>query len=248
MLKSAESISKVSFIQIDDKKIPKVLLGTSPLVGAGQFGARAIVYRVKFYEQPRNMVKLMKKSIEFGIPGIQAIGYERIVEAIKETSKQTGVKPIVVATIGMDDFWHELNLIKGLSPEAILLHGSITDSAHIDEIMKYLRTIEKAGAVPGAATHLPGITIPKLERIKKLKIWLVPINKLGLFMEPSKTEALRAIGSTKKVVIGKKILAAGKLKPKEALEYVKDKVDGIAVGIASQKELEQTFRIAIEKF
>jgi hypothetical protein len=49
-------------------------------------------------------------------------------------------------------------------------------------------------------------------------------------------------------VIGMKTLAAGKIHPKNAFEYVSDKVDGVAVGIASSKEMEETLKLAEKYF
>jgi hypothetical protein len=65
-------------------------------------------------------------------------------------------------------------------------------------------------------------------------------------MQPSQEDTLEAIRSTDKIIIGKKVLAAGKLKPKEALEYVAKFVYGVAIGITSSQELRETFSIARE--
>jgi predicted aldo/keto reductase-like oxidoreductase len=54
----------------------------------------------------------------------------------------------------------------------------------------------------------------------------------------------------KKIIIAKKTLAAGRLPPKEAFQYIASTrcVDAVAVGIASEREAEETFSIAIQYF
>ena len=51
----------------------------------------------------------------------------------------------------------------------------------------------------------------------------------------------------KGVVLAKKVLAAGRLKPKEALNFIShvDKVYGVVIGASSESEVKETFRIAL---
>lgn len=49
-----------------------------------------------------------------------------------------------------------------------------------------------------------------------------------------------------KIVIGKKVLAAGQIEPREALEYAAGFVYGVAIGVTSSQELKETFSIAKE--
>jgi len=116
-----------------------------------------------------------------------------------------------------------------------------------DNFRKRLDRISEI-AVPGAVTHRPGIVIPKLAEFDNVKIVMAPINKTGKFMAPSADKALEAIKETDKIVIGKKALSAGSLRPREALEYVSSYVYGVAIGVASSKELKETFTTAREFF
>ncbi|MGZ7135687.1 MAG: hypothetical protein ACXVHY_07390 [Methanobacterium sp.] len=70
-------------IKINDKEIPRALLGTSPFIGAAQFGHRARLYQLDLYNQPENITKIIKKSYQLGITGIQLIPYEPVVQALK---------------------------------------------------------------------------------------------------------------------------------------------------------------------
>ena len=69
-------------IKVLNKEIPRTLLGTSPFVAAPQFGHRARLYQIDLYNNPENILKIIKKSFELGITGIQVIPYPPVVEAL----------------------------------------------------------------------------------------------------------------------------------------------------------------------
>lgn len=39
--------------------LPHLMLGTSPFIGAGQFGSRSSEYRKRFFDNPDNMTELL---------------------------------------------------------------------------------------------------------------------------------------------------------------------------------------------
>lgn len=229
-------------LYIERIKIPRLMLGTSPFLGSGQFGYRAIGYRKRFYENPDNMTELIAETANFGILCVQALGDKRIAKAIVNARECTRKDVEAVGTVGMQDFEQELEIMKSLDAKIILTHAFITDRLN-DYFHKCIDEISNI-AIAGIVTHNPGITIPELANYDKVKIVMAPINKTGKFMLPSVEKTLEAIKNTDKIVIGKKTLAAGLLEPKEALEYVSKFVYGVAIGITSSQELNETFSIA----
>ena len=220
------------------------MLGTSPFLGAGQFGSRASQYYQQFYLHPENIARLIAEAADLGITCVQAIAYEPIVKAVIEARTRTRKNIEVAPTVGAEDFDSELQAMKDLGAKIIFTHGRITDrlDRHFNDCIDRIDEI----AVAGAVTHNPGIVIPNLAHYPKVKIIMSPINLAGVFMVPSPESALEAINSTEKLVIGKKTLAAGLLEPREALEYVAEFVYGVTIGIASSEELKETFGVARE--
>ena len=51
-------------IKINNREIPRTLLGTSPFIGATQFGHRSRLYQLDLYDKPENILKILKKSYE----------------------------------------------------------------------------------------------------------------------------------------------------------------------------------------
>jgi hypothetical protein len=229
---------------VDGIEVPRVMLGTSPFLGAGQFGPRARKYYRHFYLNPANIANLIVEAAEFDITWVQAIARAPIAKAIEEARRHTQRQIQIAATVGVEQFEPELELMKNLNAKIILTHARITDGLDSDfrDCINRISDI----AIAGAVTHNPGITIPELSSYDEVKIIMAPINLAGWFMNPSASSTLDAIDRTDKIVVGKKTLAAGLLQPREALEYVAQYVYGVAIGVASTGELKETFGIAKE--
>jgi hypothetical protein len=238
---------KVKRFLLDGREIPAVSLGTSPFIGAGQFGYKATDYYKKFYLNPQNMEEIIVKSFELGIPAIQAIAYDRIIQAIKNVRDKLQVNLFSSITIGFHDWRKELEESKIIDPQIAFIFPSITDLRDKAKLKEVIDGIKEAGVIPGCATHTPGKTLPFLEDSGlDIKVYLAPVNPAGKFMGPEPAKLVELYEKAKKPVIGKKVLAAGDIEPGEAFPFVSKikSVKGITVGITSIQEAEETFEQA----
>jgi len=237
---------------IGDLDFPRLLFGTSPFFGAGQFGDRSMRYYHNFYLNPQNITWLYRQSISRGLNAIHVPSDPTIVEAIVEATDATGVGSFVLATVEAHNLDQELGLCRTIGADSIITHGSFTDSSpeSLREVLNRIK-MQFRGITTGIATHTPGLVLPKVLELKEAEIILAPINLTGDFMEPSVESTLEAIAESRrrgKKVIAMKSLAAGSLTPDEAFKYVADKVDGVAVGITSPKELDEVLAAASKYF
>lgn len=228
---------------VDGVALPSVMLGTSPFIGAAQFGARALIYRAKFLLQPRNMVEIIRHCVGLGVNAVQAVGYPEVMNAIREAAESSGSEIFVLGTVGLGDVDEEMDLMLGMGARCVVVHGSLADG-RVDRVCQRLSRLKKEGVVTGIATHKPGITIPIVEGIEEVQVVLSPLNGLGRYMEPSFESSLEAIEASLKKIIAIKPLAGGRLSPEEGFEYISRKVDGVAVGVTSLKEAQETFGVA----
>lgn len=227
-------------------QIPKLMLGTSPFIGAGQFGRKAHEYRKMFFYNERNMERLFIKSATLGIKAVQLIVYEPLVNALKEAEKEIGEKFFVAATIPSGrKFEKDLELIKPLKPEIVAIHALFCDALD-PRLHGWIKAIREQGASPAASTHYPGETIEELDKAGfDFDVYLAPVNPIGYAMEPNRERTLKALETTDKHVIAIKPLAAGSLKPSESLfTFIYRYVESISVGIVSEEEMEETYTIA----
>jgi len=224
-------------------EVPAVLLGTSPFIGAGQFGRKADFYYNHFFLQPENITDLVTYAIQLGVNAIQVIGYPQIVEAVQEAARRAGTELFLIGTVGLGSIEREIQIMLDVGAQGVLIHGSLADR-DMAFARPYLSSLRERGLVTGIATHRPGRTIPRVEEMDEVEIILCPLNKLGRFMEPSVESTLQAIEASSKRIMAMKPLAAGRLSPQQGLSYISDKVAGFAVGVASKEEAEETFKIA----
>jgi hypothetical protein len=231
------------FFRVGDVRFPRLLLGTSPFVGASQFGERSMEYYLRFYLNPGNITRLYLESISRGLNAIHVLGDPVIAKAVVNAVESSGVRSFILATINARNLEEELSLCEAMRADSIIVHGSYTDfmKEGLSSVLKKIK--DRFGDIPaGIATHLPGKIIPEILDISEVKVIMAPINLKGEFMEPNVDSTLRAISESRRKgvkVIAMKSLAAGKLKPREALRFISDKVDGVAVGVTSTRELDE---------
>jgi hypothetical protein len=141
--------------------------------------------------------------------------------------------------------------------ESVLLHQLLTDlclGLGLDWVFKFYKNFMlKAGIVPGFNTGNFALLV---EKFREWDISLedvviaTPFNKVGFQMVPSKEECERALASLPKPnVLAISILAAGYLKPEEAVDYIAGlpNIKGVAVGVSKEKHAKETFKLLREK-
>lgn len=240
-------------IRVSNQDIPRTLLGSSPFVAAPQFGHRARLYQLDFYNNPENIVKIIQKSFDMGIKGIHVMPETPVIEAIK-LARDIGIKMDIVGTVMPETEDEGIELFSDLGAVSVMLHGTVTDSADWDFIEEKLLKIREVGAVSGLVTHSPFKTTTNLLESNILDlfdIYSIPVNKLGYLMDCDvyndkvKSELDRMMEELNKTIMVRNVLAAGVLNPEEALKYLKtvDFADIVALGIASVDEASETFSL-----
>jgi hypothetical protein len=136
---------------------------------------------------------------------------------------------------------------------SVLLHEVVTDMAialNFESLIKsYIKFMNDHGIEPGFETRNFSYLVKKFKEWDidfKGLVLAAPFNKVGFYMNPSKTDCEKAIadvsGST---MIVMSILAAGYLKPMEAIDYVRGlpNVNAIVVGVSSEQQARETFKL-----
>jgi hypothetical protein len=247
-MESISMISKVRIISIGGREMPAVSLGTSPFIGAGQFGSRALTYRRLFFDNPANIVDLMVYAAELGVPCVQLLAIDRILDAFRESKAQSGVDLACTLTVGFGDRDWELKQASDIDPQVVFLHAMVTDQLDLKGIERWLKDIRNLGLVPGCATHKPARVLPVLTQSGlDIQAYMAPFNREGMFMDCKPDALIRILDSIQQPVIAKKTLAAGVLSPTVGLPFIAQygQVDGLALGLTSREEMKETLSVAI---
>jgi hypothetical protein len=139
------------------------------------------------------------------------------------------------------------------SLHSIILHEIITDMAlalEMEQLFKsYMKFTEKAGIRPGFETRNFAYLARKFREwnIDLSRVTLVSsFNKVGFQMCPSRIECEKALERVNGAeVIAMSILAAGYLKPADAIEYLTrlQGISGVVVGVSKERHAIETFRL-----
>ncbi|MEN6329334.1 MAG: hypothetical protein ABFC91_03490 [Methanobacteriaceae archaeon] len=245
------------YVELNKVALPRTLLGTSPFIGAAQFGHRARLYQLDLYRNPENMLRIIRTSYDSGVRGMQLLPYPPVIQAL-EMAREEGMELDVIGTIRPDQEKEDIEVLASLDAKAMLLHAMITDHGDWEFIAENLYQIKDAQASSGLVTHHPFQTTRNLleSPVKDLfELYMIPLNRLGYLMDceqnlaEERDQLREMVLELDKTIIGKKLLAAGIMTPQDAFEYLKtlDYVDIVAVGIASEKEAQETFKILAEK-
>jgi len=137
--------------------------------------------------------------------------------------------------------------------KSLLLHEVITDmglALNFDWLFKpYIEFMLGQGIKPGFNTRNFAYLVKKFNEWDinfRDVVIAAPFNKLGFQMDPSKTECEKALASLDDAnVIAISILAAGYLKPTEAIEYVAGlpNIVGVSVGVSKEQHARETFKL-----
>lgn len=229
-------------------KLPLILVGTSPFIGAGQFGRRAYVYYKRFYGKPQKVREVLEEAYLQGVRAVQALLFQHILEAIL-LLKRDGLEFKVWASLQPYSSEKDLTFLKKLEVEGAAIHGETSDSLDVEHVSFLLKKIKGEGYYAGMAIHSPKSVIPWLLKTGlDVDFIIVPFNKLGVFMDVKPNQLLNLLRELGKPVMAMKTLAAGLLNPAEALKEVfsRPEISSAAIGVASREEAAETFKIALK--
>jgi len=171
-------------LQVGKARISRILLGTSPFIGSGQFGSRASLYYDYFYKHPENIVRIILTAVDVGVTGVQALPLPPIFSALKAVERELKQNLTVVGTVGPNDPLADIKNFKRFHTVAMLVHGEITDERKTQKISELLNEIHAANCLAGLATHSPLSTINWLFKTElDVDLLMLPFNRLGMFMD-----------------------------------------------------------------
>ncbi|MFX0138985.1 MAG: hypothetical protein ACFFDN_35415 [Candidatus Hodarchaeota archaeon] len=233
------------FCKIENEDIPLVSTGTSPFIGAGQFGFSAFEWRRKFLNNPKAMLEILEASYAKGARGVEVIPNGKILIAAQMMSETYNDYVITGSTFPGEDPRIE-DLVK-TGAKLIFVHGLVSDKKG-RELLKLLDDISSMGIIPGIATHNPIPTIKfSIENSLNVRVFLIPFNANGSFMGSMK-KLEEIVDKTKNFYfIGMKTLAAGDIKPDIAFQYISNhNICAVTIGMVTKQQAEESTEFALK--
>lgn len=196
-----------------------------------------------------------------GIPGLakkfakQVVGLRNVRAIVMGLKGAIRLDPV---TLMKTYLIYEISRIKSSAGKranlrSVLLHEIITDMAlalDLDWFFKsYVDFILELGIKPGFQTRNFAYLVNKFKDwnidFREMAI-AAPFNKIGFQMNPSRTECEKALAAVpESSIIAISILAAGYLRPPEAINYIRTlpNLKGVAVGVSKEHHARETFKL-----
>ena len=191
------------------------------------------------------MLEIMEACYKAGGRGIEAVPGGAVIDAINIMKETHSDYVITGSTFPGPD--PKIDDLIDVEAKIIFIHGMVSDKMD-DKLNKLVDEVASRGVIPGVALHNPAPTLEyALENLPQVKAFLTPLNASGLYMGDK--EALEKIVDDNKNLyfVGMKTLAAGKLDPKEAYEYIsKHNICAVTIGMVTVEEAEISTKIALE--
>lgn len=233
------------FCKIDDINIPLVSTGTSPFIGAGQFGSKAFEWRTRFLNNPMAMFEILEASYGEGARGIEVIPSGKIVEAAQMMCEKYNDYVITGST--NPDKNSGIDVLVEIGTKLIFVHGMVSDNKG-RKLLNLLDEISSNGIIPGIATHEPIPTIKYcIENSLNVKAFLIPFNAYGSFMgDKIKLEEI-VDNTTNFNFIAMKTLAAGEIRPDLAFHYISNhNISAVTIGMVTPQQAQESTKIALK--
>lgn len=204
----------------------------------------------------------VRLATQIGTPGLAKKFAKQIVVSGNVRAIATGLKGVIRTdpmALLKTYLIYEISRIKSSSAGkqanlgSVLLHEIITDMAlalNLDWLFKsYVNFMLDLGIKPGFNTRNFAYLVNKFREWRigfRDVIIVTPFNRVGFQMNPSKTECEKALASLAETsVIAISILAAGYVKPLEAIKYIASlpNIKGVAVGVSKEQHARETFKL-----
>jgi hypothetical protein len=214
---------------------------------------RKEISRLKLYALVPYAYEYVRLATQVG--GIRGLGTKlarQIAVSGNLKAIATGLKAVIMIdseSIMKAYLTYEISRIKSAAGkhanlDSVLLHEIITDMAvalGLDWLFKsYVSFVSNLGIKPGFETRNFAYLVDRFKQwnmnFKDIVI-AAPFNKVGFQMNPSKEDCEKALASLcESSVIAMSILAAGYLKPSQAIGYIRtlSNLKGVVVGVSKE--------------
>ena len=249
--------------------VSRMIIGTNWFLGythctggKSRFIERVVTSREKIAD-------IIEVFLNAGVDTIMCPHTETVIpEAIEEAEGRTGVKAVVVSTpsftttprtpidgFDLDEVAEKLDKEVAKGTRICMPHVSTTDkmvdkcARQVRQMDVVCRMIRERGMVPGLSTHTPETIVYADETDLEVEAYIQPFNALGFLMHVEVDWVARLIREAKKPVMAIKTMAAGQIRPLQALTFVWNTLrdrDMVTVGTAAPEEAAELIELSLD--
>jgi hypothetical protein len=236
-------------IAVRELKVSRLVLGGNPISGFGH-GTPQRDQAMLDYFTAENAKKLFRRCEECGVNTVFMRADNHVIRLLREYWNEGGKIQWVAQTATGEDQVANIKKAKQFGAKAVYLHGGTMEDffkrGEKDAIRRQIDTIHEVGLPAGCASHNPAYLLEIEERGWAPDFYMMCLyhiegykGKLGVeqhekFRHEDRKVALETIRKLPRPCFAYKILAAGRLNPREAFKEVFSQIkptDGVNVGM-----------------
>ncbi len=189
-------------------------------------------------------------------------------DAIREAEQRTGREMVIISTPSFTttpltpfegfDLSEAARILDDMAAKGVSIcmpHTSTTDvmvdkcTRQVRQMDVLCRMIRERGMVPGLSTHIPETVVYADESGLDVETYIQPFNLMGYLMQLEVDWVGRLIQNAKKPVITIKTMAAGQIRPYQAMVFTWNAIrdcDMVTVGTMAPEEAQELVEMSLE--
>jgi len=254
--------------QVGGLSLSRMIIGTNWMLGFSHCTQAKDKLIKEIAGQRKPMADILEVFFRAGVDTIMGlIEREPMIDAIRDAEDRTGVKAIIVSTPHFP--WNKETPIKGFDPgevekildmqvehgaHFVLPHQCTTDvmvdrcAREIRQFPQLCKAIRDRGLRPGLSTHMPESIVYADETNLDVDTYIAIYNAMGFLMQVEVDWVAGIIRNAKKPVMTIKPMAAGQLRPFQALNFVWNTLrdcDMVTVGALTPDEARELIDLSL---
>jgi hypothetical protein len=225
-------------IDLGGLKVSRVFLGSNPFFGFSHGNPQASAEEMREWYTPERVMAVLDEAADQGINAVWTPCYEQWVRLWNDYQDQGGRLKHWIAQPDRRPMEQEIMTAIKHGATAICIQGcNIDDEVNAgrwDVVRGWLELIKSHQLPAGIATHRATTHLEAEERDLPTDFYHQTMYRPDDYVPEGLEESLATIEKLHKPVVGYKVLAAGRLRPADALPYVFGRLrrkDGICVGV-----------------
>lgn len=254
---------------VGDVSVSRMIIGTNWFLGYTHCTGAKSRSTERLVTNPKSLAEIIEVFFRAGVDTIMCPHTKTCIpEAIKEAEQRTGVKAVIVSTPGFPttkrtalDGFDEGEVARILDEEVekgvsiCMPHTGTTDlmvdkcAREVRQMDVICRMIRERGMTPGLSTHVPETIVYADETGLDVETYIQPFNLTGYLMQLEVDWVARIIHQAKKPVMTIKTMAAGQIRPYQAMTFVWNAIreqDMVTVGTMAPEEAEEIIELSLD--
>ncbi|NQT19510.1 MAG: hypothetical protein HQ592_07385 [Planctomycetes bacterium] len=247
----------------------RMIIGTNWFLGYTHCTGAKSKSVERMVTNPKSIADIIEVFLRAGVDTIMCPHTETCMfDAIHEAEQRVGAGVVMISTPSFPvdartpvDGFDEAECARILDAEAgkgvsiCMPHTSTTDcmvdmcTREIRGMDAICRLIRERGMVPGLSTHMPETVLYADESGLDVEAYIQPFNYMGFLMHIEVDWVARIIRDANKPVITIKTMAAGQLRPFQALTFCWNAIrdcDMVTVGTMAPEEAEELVQLSLD--